>query len=225
VWRDLRLVIFDCDGVLVDSEPISNRVLAEMLSREGLPTTLAQSRREYQGMLLADIRTRAESKLGRALPEDWIARYEAERDTAFNRELKPVTGALEAVAQVTAAGIQTCIASQGKLTKIGLSLGLTGLDRFFPASARFSSYSVARGKPAPDVFLHAAASMGADPRACVVVEDTPSGVTAAVSAGMCALGFAADSDEQALRDAGAARILRSLHELTGVIGIERHVHR
>lgn len=222
MWRDLRLVIFDCDGVLVDSETISNRVLAEMLSSEGLPTTLTQSRREYQGMLLADIRARAEEKLGRALPEDWLVRYEAERDTAFSRELKPVPGAYEAVRQVTAAGIRVCIASQGKLTKIGLSLGLTKLDRFFPETARFSSYSVARGKPAPDVFLHAAASMETEPRDCVVVEDTPSGVTAAFSAGMRALGLAVDSDEQALRDAGATRILRSLHELPGVLGLERY---
>jgi HAD superfamily hydrolase (TIGR01509 family) len=221
VWRAPRLVIFDCDGVLVDSETISNRVLAEMLSTEGLPTTLTQSRRQYQGMLLADIRARAEEKLGRELPGDWFARYETRRDTAFSRELKPVPGAFEAVGQVTAAGIRVCIASQGKPTKIKLSLGLTGLDRFFPETARFSSYSVARGKPAPDVFLHAAASMGTEPRDSVVVEDTPSGVTAAVSAGMCALGLAADSDEQALRDAGATRVLRSLHELPEALGLPR----
>jgi HAD superfamily hydrolase (TIGR01509 family) len=213
VWRDLRLVIFDCDGVLVDSETISNRVLAEMLCAEGLPTTLAQSRRTYQGMLLADIRTRAEEQLGRSLPEDWLARYETERDTAFNLELEPIAGAIETVGRVAAAGIPVCVASQGKLTKIARSLGLTGLDRFFPETARFSSYSVAHGKPAPDVFLHAAASMGVPPPDCVVVEDTPSGVTAAVAAGMCALGLAADSDEQALRDAGATEILHSLDHL------------
>ncbi len=220
MWRDLRLVIFDCDGVLVDSETISNRVLAEMLSDEGLPTTLAQSRREHQGMLLADIRTRAEEQLGRSLPGDWIARYETERDSVFNHELEPVAGAIETVGQVTAAGIPVCVASQGKLAKIALSLRLTGLDRFFAETARFSSYSVANGKPAPDVFLHAADSMGMEPSDCVVVEDTPSGVTAGVAAGMCALGLAADSDEQALRDAGATEILRSLDELPGLLGLE-----
>jgi HAD superfamily hydrolase (TIGR01509 family) len=216
----LQLVIFDCDGVLVDSETISNRVLAEMLSNEGLPTTLAQSRREYQGMLLADIRTRAEEQLGRSLAEDWLARYETQRDTAFNRELEPVAGAIETVGHITATGIPVCVASQGKLTKIALSLGLTGLDHFFPETARFSSYSVARGKPAPDVFLHAASTMRAEPPDCVVVEDTPSGITAAVSAGMCALGLAADSDEHALREAGATEILRSLDELPGLLGLE-----
>jgi len=219
VWRAPELVIFDCDGVLVDSEAISNRVLAEMLSAEGLPTTLVQSRRAYQGMLLADIRSRAEEKLGHALPEDWLIRYERERDAAFCRELAPVTGAIETVQRVTAAGLGVCVASQGKLSKIALSLSLTGLDRLFPQTARFSAYSVANGKPAPDVFLHAAASMGIAPARCVVVEDTPSGVTAAVSAQMRAVGYAADSDEQALRDAGAAEILHSLDQLPRLLDL------
>ncbi len=212
-----QLVIFDCDGVLVDSETISNRVLAEMLSVEGLATTLAQSRREYQGMLLADIRAHAEHKLGRRLPEDWLARYETERDDAFRSELQPVNGVAEAIGQVIDAGVSVCVASQGKLAKIGLSLALTQLDRFFPESARFSSYSVERGKPAPDVFLHAARSMGVQPTGCVVVEDSASGVTAAVAADMRVLGFTADSDERALRDAGAAEILHSMSELSRVL--------
>jgi HAD superfamily hydrolase (TIGR01509 family) len=219
VCRDPELVIFDCDGVLVDSETISNRVLAEMLSAEGLPTTLTQSRRRYQGMLLADIRSRAEEKLGRALPGDWLARYESERDAAFQRELAPVTGAVETVQRVTAAGLGVCVASQGKLSKIALSLSLTGLDRLFPQTARFSAYSVANGKPAPDVFLHAAASMGIAPVRCIVVEDTPSGVTAAVSAQMRAVGYAADSDEQALRAAGAVEILHSLDQLPPLLDL------
>lgn len=211
--RDVQLVIFDCDGVLVDSETISNRVLAEMLTAEGLPTTLTQARREYQGMLLADIRSQAEKRLGRVLPSDWLARYEAERDAAFHRELEPVAGATEVVQRIKTAGIGVCVASQGKLSKTGLSLARTGLDGFFPETARFSAYSVANGKPAPDVFLHAAASMGVEPAGCVVVEDTHSGVTAAVAANMRVLGYAADSDEQALRDAGATAILHSLDKL------------
>jgi HAD superfamily hydrolase (TIGR01509 family) len=218
-WCEPELVIFDCDGVLVDSETISNRVLAEMLTAEGLPTTLTQSRRRYQGMLLADIRSQAEEELGRELPEDWLARYESERDGAFRRELAPVTGAVEAVQRVTAAGLEVCVASQGKLAKIALSLSLTGLDRLFPRTVRFSAYSVANGKPAPDVFLHAAASMSIAPAHCVVVEDTPSGVTAAVSAQMRAVGYAADSDEQALRDAGATEILHSLDQLPRLLDL------
>lgn len=213
MWRDPRLVIFDCDGVLVESETISNRVLAEMLTVEGLPTTLAQARRQYQGMLLADIRARAEQQLGRMLPQDWLARYETERDVAFRRKLEPVAGAAEAVRSIKVAGIGVCVASQGKLSKTSLSLRLTGLDGFFPKTARFSAYTVANGKPAPDLFLHAAGSMGVEPAGCVVVEDTPSGVTAAVAANMRVLGYAADSDERALRDAGATEILRSLDQL------------
>jgi HAD superfamily hydrolase (TIGR01509 family) len=220
VWRDPQLVIFDCDGVLVDSEVISNRVLAGMLTAEGLPTTLAQARRDYQGLLLADVISRAEEKLGRALPQDWLARYEAERTTAFHRELEPVAGAAETVPRIAAAGVKVCVASQGKLSKTSLSLELTGLDHLFPETARFSAYSVAHGKPAPDLFLHAAAAMGAEPAGCVVVEDTPSGVTAASSAGMRGMGYAADSDERALRNAGAAEILRSLDELPRLLGLD-----
>jgi beta-phosphoglucomutase-like phosphatase (HAD superfamily) len=95
---------------------------------------------------------------------------------------------------------------------------VTGLDRFFPEQARFSAYSVRSGKPAPDLFLHAAATMGAEPAACVVVEDTPSGVTAALGAGMRAIGYAADSDERALTGAGA-EIIDSLSELPVRLGL------
>jgi HAD superfamily hydrolase (TIGR01509 family) len=126
---------------------------------------------------------------GRPLPQDWPARYETERATAFHRELEPVVGAAETVQRITAAGIGVCVASQGKLSKTGLSLELTGLDHLFPETARFSAYSVAHGKPAPDLFLHAAVAMGAEPAGCVVVEDTPSGVTAASSAGMRGMGL------------------------------------
>lgn len=160
VSRDSQLVIFDCDGVLVDSEVISNRVLAEMLSTEGLPTTLTQARRGYQGLLLADVLSRAQEKLGRTLPRDWLARYETERAAAFHRELEPVAGAAETVKRITAAGIAVCVASQGKLAKTRLSLTLTGLDHLFPETVRFSAYSVAHGKPAPDLFLHAARDDG-----------------------------------------------------------------
>jgi beta-phosphoglucomutase-like phosphatase (HAD superfamily) len=217
--RGPRLVIFDCDGVLVDSEPISNRVLAEMLTAEGLPTTLAQARRDYQGLLLADIVAHVEAKLQRVLPDDWLARYERERVIAFQDGLGPVAGAADAVRAIIAAGIGVCVASQGKLSKTRLSLALSGLDHLFADTALFSAYSVAAGKPAPDLFLHAAASMGAEPVDCVVVEDTPSGIAAAVSAGMHSVGYVADSDERALREAGANAILGSMDELPALLGL------
>jgi HAD superfamily hydrolase (TIGR01509 family) len=215
---ELRLVIFDCDGVLVDSETISNDVLARLLSDEGLPTTLAQARRDYQGLLLGEVVLSAEAKLARPLPAGWLARYERERAEEFRRALTPVPGAAALVASVLAAGIEVCVASQGKLEKTRLSLELTGLRRLFDERALFSAWSVPRGKPHPDLFLNAARTMGAEPAACAVVEDTPSGVTAAVAAGMRVIGYAADSDEAALRAAGAA-IVHSLDEVPALLGL------
>jgi len=215
---DLQLVIFDCDGVLVDSERISNGVLAQMLSAQGLTTTLEQARREYQGLLLGDVQRNAEAKLGRALPAGWLARYEHERARAFRDELQPVPGAARAVEQVVAAGVRACVASQGKLEKTRLSLELTGLRDLFSDGVLFSAHAVARGKPYPDLFLHAASTMGAQPNACVVVEDTPSGVTAAVSAGMRALGYAADSDVSALARVGA-ELFDSMDALPLLLGL------
>jgi HAD superfamily hydrolase (TIGR01509 family) len=213
-----ELVIFDCDGVLVDSERISNDVLARMLSAEGLTKTLAEARRDYQGLLLGDVVSAAEAELGRSLPVGWLELYERTRGEAFRQGLKAVPGAAEAVARVSAAGVDVCVASQGKLEKTRLSLQLTGLRDLFADCALFSAHSVARGKPHPDLFLHAASTMGVDPSRCVVVEDTPSGITAAVAAGMRAFGYAADSDEDALRQAGA-EILHSMEELPGRLGL------
>lgn len=215
---DLQLAIFDCDGVLVDSELISNRVLARALSHEGLERTLAETRRSYQGLLLDEIVASVESTLGRPLPEGWTERYEYDRSQEFYRDLRPISGAAEAVGRVRAAGVAVCVASQGRLEKTRLSLGLTGLRHLFPEEALFSAETVARGKPHPDLFLQAAATMGAEPSRCVVVEDTPSGALAARAARMRALGYAADSDERALRRAGA-RIFRSLGELPALLGL------
>ena len=214
------LVIFDCDGVLVDSEVISNEVLARMLTQEGLPTTLSEARRACQGLLLTDIRDQAEAKLGRPLPPGWLAEYEHERAEAFRHGLEPVAGAAEAVRRVKAAGLKVCVASQGALEKTRMTLGLTGLRDLFPPDALFSAHDVPRPKPDPALFRHAAATMGVQPSACTVIEDTPSGVTAAIAAGMQAIGYAADSDEHALRNAGA-EIIRSLDRLPEFLGLPR----
>jgi HAD superfamily hydrolase (TIGR01509 family) len=212
------LIIFDCDGVLADSERISNGVLADALSAEGLETTLTQARRDYQGLQLGEVLLRAQERVGRPLPEGWLAAYERDRERAFRNELEAVTGAREAVIAVKAAGVEVCVASQGKLAKTRLSLELTGLLDLFAEGSLFSAESVPRGKPHPDLFLHAAASMGAAAQDCLVVEDTPSGVAAAVAAGMPVQGYAADSDEAALRAAGA-EILWSLGELPARLGL------
>jgi beta-phosphoglucomutase-like phosphatase (HAD superfamily) len=213
---DVQLVIFDADGVLVDSEVISNRVLARLLTDAGLPRTLAETRRDYQGLLLDEIPVVTAQKFGLGLPADFLDRFQAERAEEFRRALEPIAGAAEVVRRIQTAGIPVCVASQGKLEKTRMTLGITGLDRLIPPEAVFSAYSVPRGKPHPDVFLHAAERMGAEPAACVVVEDTPSGVRAAVAAGMRVVGYSADSDEAALRRAGA-EILHSLTELPDLL--------
>jgi HAD superfamily hydrolase (TIGR01509 family) len=162
-----------------------------VLTREGLPTTLREARRDYQGLLLADVRSCAEAKLGRSLPHGWLAEYERERAEAFRHGLEPVAGAAEAVRRVKAAGLKVCVASQGAVEKTRMTLGLTGLRDLFPPHALFSAHDVPRPKPDPALFQHAATSMNAKPSACVVIEDTPSGVMAAVAAGMRAVGYAA----------------------------------
>ncbi len=217
--RSLELVIFDCDGVLVDSEPISSRVLAEALTAAGLPTSQPEARREYQGMLLGDIAAVAEERLGRPLPAGWTERFEVDRAEAFRAQLTAIAGAAEAVRRVAGAGIAVCVASQGQLEKMRLTLGLTGLVDLFAPDALFTAHAVPRGKPHPDLFLHAAAAMGAEPADVVVVEDTPSGVVGGVRAGMRVLGLASIAeDEPALRRAGA-ETFAGLDELPGRLGI------
>jgi HAD superfamily hydrolase (TIGR01509 family) len=213
------LVIFDCDGVLVDSEAISSVVLAQTLTRYGLPTTPAEAQRDYEGLLLRDIDARAGAKLGRALPDDWIERFQAERAEVFHRELEPVDGARETVERIAAVGVPVCVASQGMIEKTRLSLELTGLDRLFSEELLFSAWLVERGKPFPDLFLHAAATIGVEPGCCAVVEDSISGVTAAVAAGMRAIGYAADGDGAKLRRAGA-EVVGSMRAVPGVLGLE-----
>jgi HAD superfamily hydrolase (TIGR01509 family) len=213
-----KLVIFDCDGVLVDSERISNGVLADMLSAEGLATTLTEARAAYQGLQLAQVREAAERRLGRDLDTDFLERFERERAAVFAERLEAVEGAEHAVRSVRDSGIGVCVASQAGLQKTRTSLALTGLAALFDPDALFSAAQVPRGKPHPDLFLHAAETMGAEPSRCAVVEDTASGVTAAVAAGMRAIGYTADSDAAALKAAGA-ELLDSLFELPAALGL------
>jgi HAD superfamily hydrolase (TIGR01509 family) len=213
------LVIFDCDGVLVDSEPASNAVLAACLTAVGLPTSAADALEEYRGRLMADVVARAEAHLGAPLPEGFVADYEAARIDAFRRDLSPIPGVADAVRSISAAGIRVCVASQGKLEKTELTLSLTGLRGLFADDALFSAYAVARGKPHPDLFLHAAASMGAAAADTAVVEDTAIGATAGVAAGMRVLGYApTDADGAALTAAGAEPFA-AFAELPGLLGV------
>jgi beta-phosphoglucomutase-like phosphatase (HAD superfamily) len=155
------LVIFDCDGVLVDSEGISNDVLAAALRRVGLAISAQEAHDRYRGMFLSEIRADAERRLGAALPPGFVPTFERDREEAFRASLEAVPGAAYAVREVRALGFDVCVASQGKLSKTELTLRLTGLRDLFGPDALFSSHTVGRGKPAPDLFLLAAAAFHA----------------------------------------------------------------
>jgi HAD superfamily hydrolase (TIGR01509 family) len=191
-------VIFDCDGVLVDTELISNTVLGALLTEAGLPRTLEDCMRDYRGRSLASVVTMAERSLGAALPFDVAERYYAEVEAIFARELEPVPGVVGALDRIS---LPSCVASSGPHHKMAVTLRATGLWERFEGRI-FSAMEVANGKPAPDLFLHAAARMNFDPASTAVVEDSLPGVEAAVAAGMRALAFARHSDPAELAAAG-----------------------
>jgi HAD superfamily hydrolase (TIGR01509 family) len=180
------LVIFDCDGVLVDSEPIANALLARYVTDLGLPMSREESVESFMGRSWAAGIDLIEERLGRAVPDDFDERYHAELQAAFDRELQAVRG-IEAALDVIEE--PRCVASSGTHERIRSSLRITGLLDRFPDETIFSAEDVEHGKPAPDLFLHAAASMGFEPRDCVVVEDSPAGIQGALAAGMRVLGY------------------------------------
>jgi len=204
----LELVIFDCDGVLVDSEPISNRVLAAALSEAGLPTTQESSMRDYMGRSWSACVEIFEARLGRALPGAFEASFMSQLETALRAELQAVPGIHDALARIAT---PSCIASSGRPEKMRITLGMTGLWERFEGRI-FSAADVARAKPFPDLFLHAAERMGATPARCIVVEDSPRGVEAGVAAGMRVLGYAGRTDARALEVAGA-EVFADMREL------------
>jgi HAD superfamily hydrolase (TIGR01509 family) len=210
----VELVIFDCDGVLVDSDRISLRIQAEWITALGLETSYEDCVRDFLGLgMPATLRILSE-RLGRPIPSGWADGLDRAVREAFERELRPVPGVLEALDKID---LPTCVASSGSREKMRFTLGLTGLwDRF--AGRINSADEVGRGKPAPDLFLRAASLMATPPGRCVVVEDSPFGVIAARMAGMSALGYAADGDGERLVGEGA-RTFRSMVELPGLLGI------
>ncbi|MFF9274841.1 HAD family hydrolase [Streptomyces griseosporeus] len=206
-----ELVIFDNDGVLVDSEPISNRHLAAYLTELGHPTTYEESIRDYMGSAMHRIHELVFERTGQRLPEDFDDVFHARVFAAFERELKPVAGVEDVLEKLTADGVPYCVASSGSHERIRVGHRTTGLDRWFDEGRIFSSQDVGRGKPAPDLFLHAAQQMGVAPERCVVVEDSPLGVQAAVAAGMDVLGFTAVTPAERLQ--GAGQLFESMADL------------
>lgn len=213
-----ELIVFDCDGVLVDSEPIANRIMAQAISALGWPLTAADCIARFKGHHFDTVIAVVEDRLGRPVPGDWLPDLRAATDAAFERELEPVPGVVAALDAVAASGTAACVASQGPLEKMAVSLRVTGLRARFEGCI-FSAYQVARGKPHPDLFLFAAETMGAQPRACVVIEDSPLGVIGATAAGMRVLGFAPDGDGAGLAAAGAT-LFRNMAELPRLLALD-----
>jgi HAD superfamily hydrolase (TIGR01509 family) len=206
-----ELVIFDCDGVLVDSDRISLRIQAERISALGLEMSYEDCVRDFLGLGMPATRRILAERLGRPVPEGWETELDGAVRDCFRRELTPVPGIVEALEEIE---LPACVASSGSHEKMRLTLGLTRLwDRF--AGRIFSADEVKRGKPAPDLFLHAATRMSTPPERCIVVEDSPFGIAAAKAAGMSALGFAAATP--AARLDGADAVFTAMEDLPGLI--------
>ncbi|MFF4329079.1 HAD family hydrolase [Streptomyces sp. NPDC001591] len=184
--KPIELVIFDCDGVLVDSERIAARVQVALGAELGWPITEDEVVDRFIGRSHAAIREQVAAQLGEDMAATWSERFEQLHREAVDAEIAPVEGLPEALDALT---LPTCVASSGSHAKMRHTLGRTGLYERF-AGRIFSAAEVAHGKPAPDLFLHAARQMGADPATCLVIEDSQPGVHAARAAGMRSFGYA-----------------------------------
>lgn len=212
------MVIFDCNGVLVDSEPLATAVLAEELTRAGFPLTPDIISRYFTGRRPADIFAEVEAAAGRKLPENFSVKVTAATLLRFRAELRATKHAAYALTWLRG---PKCVASSSTLSRIRVALETTDLFRFFE-SALFSGTDVPRGKPAPDLFLHAAQRMGMHPADCIVVEDSPVGIAAATAAGMISIGFVGGSHASPhlagqLIGAGARTVIADLRALKSTI--------
>ena len=204
-----QLVIFDCDGVLVDSEPIVNRIFVEMLTEIGLVMTYEQAVQTFVGKSSATCIEIVERSLGKPVPSGFLDRCRERETDALTRELQSVPGIELVLENLT---ILKCVASNSSLRHVNLVLQLTGLIHHFNGKL-FSANQVARPKPFPDVYLHAAHQMGVSPADCVVVEDSVTGVQAAYAAGMKVFGYVQRSDREALVAAGAHLVFDQMSQL------------
>lgn len=212
------MIIFDCNGVLVDSEPVATAVAAEAFQRAGIAMTPDMVARYFTGRRPADMVADVEKVSGMTLPPQFASLVAAATLLRLGEELKAIPHAANALSWLRG---PKCVASSSGLDRVRVSLEATELDRFFGRNV-FSASDVKDGKPAPDLFRHAARRMGIQPPDCIVVEDSPAGVTAAVAAGMAAIGFVggshADEDLPAkLEDAGAISVIADMRALKGEV--------
>ncbi|MFZ2394505.1 HAD family hydrolase [Rhodoferax sp.] len=211
-------ILFDCDGVLVDSEPITNGVLRDMLEESGWALTPDECMRVFVGKAVRDERALIEARTGRPLTEDWMAEFYARRNSELQARLLAIAGAHEAVAAAHAhVAERIACASGADRFKVEMQLAQVGLMDYF-AGRIFSGHEMPRSKPAPDVYLAAAAHLGAAGARCLVIEDTPTGVTAGVAAGATVWAYCPLPEHAvALRQAGASHLFGHMAELPGLL--------
>jgi HAD superfamily hydrolase (TIGR01509 family) len=213
--RPLEMVIFDCDGVLIDSEGLCNRVVAELLTADGWPMTGEECEHRFVGMSFHAMQPVIEARLGRSLGESWIDRVVAVVTDAMAREVEPMPGAREAIDAVAAFGLKWRVASNSSHMEMAAKFGRVGWMHLVEGRLHSAVDAIAAGgagKPAPDIYLAAAAADGVAPTHCLVIEDSVAGATAAREAGMTCLGLAPGGQDMALRAAGAIPF-RSMHDL------------
>jgi len=218
-----QLVIFDCDGVLVDSEMIASRELAAYLSDFGRPTNGAECRAAFTGMSIKSVADIVRHDWGLNLPHDFVEQLRTRDRIAFERDLKIIPGVADVLSRLRHTQTSFCVASSGTLEKIRHSLNITGLLDHFD-DRLFSAAQVTHGKPAPDLFELAASEMNVVPEHCVVIEDATAGVRGGVTAGMLVLGFTGGSHTgpdtaDALMSAGAQRVFADMSELPKLLNL------
>ena len=211
--KRFELLIFDCDGVLVNSEPITNRVFAAMLGEVGIHMSLEDLFDRFVGRSMPQCLEIITGMLGRPVPDGFVQDYHARSAAALREELKAVPDIELVLATVT---LPFCVASSGTHEKMQTTLGITGLLPQF-VGRMYSVTEVARSKPFPDVFLYAARQQGVAPAACAVIEDTPTGVRAGVAAGMTVFGYCALTPQAKLIEAGAHHTFEHMRDLPGLI--------
>ena len=214
---NFKLVIFDCDGVLVDSEAIGNRFIAEALSTAGIPISAEGALSRFLGGKLTQIKKDAEKQLGQKLSSNWVEDIYKKQFIEFRRNLKPIEGIEKVLNVLQFLEIPFCVGSNGPINKMDVSLGVTDLKQRFEGRI-FSADDVGIPKPAPDLYLFCAKEMGVNPGECLVVEDSPRGVRAGVSAGMTVFGYAGTKNHAALEEAGCNQVFSTMNELAEFFG-------
>jgi HAD superfamily hydrolase (TIGR01509 family) len=215
-----ELIIFDCDGVLIDSEGVAASVIARELTMLGWEMSVHDAQGFFLGMSITDMQPLIETRLGRKLPAGWRPELAEKLVLALGEEAQLIAGARELLERVTELGIPWRIASNSSDQEMAVKFARTGLAELVDGKTHSAASVIAKGgrpKPAPDVFLAAAAAEKIPPKSCLVLEDSAVGVTGAVAAGMRCVGFAPQGDGAHLRAAGATQILRDLHDLFGVL--------